>query len=63
MYVCICHGVTTHDLATVARQLPETMSAAQCVSTLMAETGAGTCCGSCIPSLIQLCTETLPDKE
>lgn len=55
MYVCICHGVTTDEIQSVVAALPEATQGDRCVATIKAETGAGTCCGACLPALIRLC--------
>jgi len=48
MYVCICNGVTDHDIRSAAesgcRTLPE----------LTMRTGAGSNCGSCLDMALEL---------
>ena len=51
MYVCICNAVTDKDIRQAA--------AAGCASMaeLTMRTGAGSCCGSCIPDATLLLAE------
>ena len=42
MYVCICNGITDHQIREVAEAGCRTMAE------LTMRTGAGACCGSCI---------------
>ncbi|MGV8942235.1 MAG: (2Fe-2S)-binding protein [Lysobacter sp.] len=42
MYVCICNGVTDHDI----RQAAE--AGCKSMAELTMRTGAGACCGSCV---------------
>ena len=48
MYVCSCRQVTDFDAARAIAQ------GARTVAELSAATGAGTCCGSCRPTLERL---------
>ncbi|HUH90971.1 MAG TPA: bacterioferritin-associated ferredoxin [Lysobacter sp.] len=52
MYVCICNGVTDHDIRQAAeagcKSMPE----------LTMRTGAGSCCGSCVDMATGLLEET-----
>ena len=54
VYVCICNGVTDHDIRQAAqagcKTLPE----------LMMRTGAGANCGSCLDLAAQLLDQTQP---
>lgn len=43
MYVCLCNGVTDKTVRDAARTGVDSLPA------LMAKTGCGTCCGSCLP--------------
>ena len=42
MYVCICNGITDHQIREVAEAGCRTMAE------LTMRTGAGACCGSCV---------------
>jgi bacterioferritin-associated ferredoxin len=42
MYVCLCHGVTDHDIRRAAE------SGVRTVSELTMRTGLGSGCGSCV---------------
>ena len=48
MYVCICRAVTDHA---IKRAIAEGASEIEEIARL---TGAGTCCGSCIPAIGEL---------
>lgn len=41
MYICVCHAVTDRDIHAARRRGVRTLDE------LSAETGAGSCCGSC----------------
>ncbi|MFC5571093.1 bacterioferritin-associated ferredoxin [Lysobacter yangpyeongensis] len=51
MYVCICNGVTDHDI----RQAVE--AGCRSVAELTMRTGAGATCGSCLDLAAQLMDE------
>lgn len=57
VYVCICNAVTDHEIRQAA--------AAGCASMaeLTMRTGAGSCCGSCIPDAAELVAETRAELE
>ncbi|MDG6348041.1 (2Fe-2S)-binding protein [Luteimonas sp. 8-5] len=42
MYVCICNGITDHQIREVAE------AGCRTVAELTMRTGAGACCGSCV---------------
>lgn len=42
MYVCICNGITDHDIRQAAEAGCDSMAE------LTMRTGAGACCGSCV---------------
>lgn len=48
MYICICNGVTDHDIREAAEAGCRTMSE------LTMRTGAGASCGSCIEAATEL---------
>ena len=57
MYVCICNGVTDHDIRQAAdagcNSLPE----------LTMRTGAGANCGSCLDMAAQVLNQARPRRE
>ena len=57
MYVCICNGVTEHDI----RQAAE--AGCDSVPELTMRTGAGANCGSCLDQARQLLDEHGADKR
>jgi bacterioferritin-associated ferredoxin len=52
MYVCVCHAVTDRTIREAARRGVDTLDQ------LAAETGAGTCCGSCRTLALQILSDT-----
>jgi bacterioferritin-associated ferredoxin len=52
VYVCICNGVTDHDI----RQAAE--AGCKSMAELTMRTGAGSCCGSCVDMATSLLEET-----
>jgi bacterioferritin-associated ferredoxin len=57
MYVCICNGVTVHDI----RQAVE--AGCRSVPELTMRTGAGANCGSCLEHAAQLLDEARAVRE
>jgi bacterioferritin-associated ferredoxin len=57
MYVCICNGVTDHDI----RQAAE--AGCRGVAELTMRTGAGSTCGSCLDLAAQLLDEVHARRE
>ena len=57
MYVCICNGVTDHDI----RQAAE--GGCRTVAELTMRTGAGSTCGSCVDLATQLLDEVHARRE
>lgn len=51
MYLCLCHGLTDHDLRQVAQQ------GARTLDQLQAQTGCGDCCGCCVEDAEALLAE------
>ena len=51
MYVCVCHGVTDHQIRRAAEE------GVREVHELTMRTGAGSNCGSCLPLAAQLLDE------
>jgi bacterioferritin-associated ferredoxin len=56
MYVCLCNGVTDHEIRTVAEAGCTTLSE------LTMRTGCGACCGSCVEMATQLLEELHPAR-
>jgi bacterioferritin-associated ferredoxin len=54
MYVCLCNGVTDHEIREVAEAGCATLSE------LTMRTGCGACCGSCVEMATQLLEELRP---
>ncbi|KIQ96262.1 bacterioferritin-associated ferredoxin [Lysobacter sp. A03] len=52
MYVCICNGITDHDIRQAAEADCDSMAE------LTMRTGAGSCCGSCVDMASELLDET-----
>lgn len=52
MYVCICNGITDHDIRQAAEAGCDSMAE------LTMRTGAGSCCGSCVDMASELLEET-----
>ncbi|WP_222565775.1 bacterioferritin-associated ferredoxin [Novilysobacter antarcticus] len=52
MYVCICNGITDHDIRQAAEAGCDSMAE------LTMRTGAGSCCGSCVDMASELLDET-----
>jgi bacterioferritin-associated ferredoxin len=57
MYVCICNGVTDHEI----RQAAE--AGCRGVAELTMRTGAGSTCGSCLDMAAQLLDEVHSRRE
>lgn len=57
MYVCICNGVTDHQIRQAADAGCQTMAE------LTMRTGAGASCGSCIEMATALLRESLAVRE
>lgn len=54
MYVCLCNGITDHEIRKVAEAGCTTLSE------LTMRTGCGACCGSCVEVATQLLEEIHP---
>lgn len=54
MYVCLCNGVTDHEIRKVAE------AGCTSLSELTMRTGCGACCGSCVEMAAQLLAEVHP---
>ncbi|QOW19824.1 bacterioferritin-associated ferredoxin [Lysobacter ciconiae] len=52
MYVCICNGITDHEIRQAAEAGCDSMAE------LTMRTGAGSCCGSCVDMASELLEET-----
>ena len=57
MYVCICNGVTDHDIRQAAEAGCRTMAE------LTMRTGAGACCGSCVEMATGLLDQVRAARE
>ena len=57
MYVCICNGVTDHDIRHAAE------AGCRSVTELTMRTGAGANCGSCLDLAAQLLDEAHARRE
>ncbi len=57
MYVCLCAGVTDGEIRATLNE------GAQTVEEVMLCTGAGTGCGSCVPTIEELITEHAENTE
>jgi bacterioferritin-associated ferredoxin len=55
MYVCVCKAVSDRSIRALAER-SEVLTLRQ----LAKNTGAGTCCGKCVPELRQLLTSSMP---
>lgn len=53
MFVCICNAVTDRQVEHAVAE------GADALDTLAARTGAGACCGSCRPLLLEIIQEQL----
>ncbi len=54
MYVCICNGITDHDIRRAADAGCATLSE------LTMRTGVGACCGTCVDTAAALLEEARP---
>ncbi len=54
VYVCICNGITDHDIRRAAEAGCGTLSE------LTMRTGVGACCGSCVETATALLEEARP---
>jgi bacterioferritin-associated ferredoxin len=54
MYVCLCNGITDHEIRKVAE------AGCTSLSELTMRTGCGACCGSCVEVATQLLEEIHP---
>ncbi|QOW22369.1 bacterioferritin-associated ferredoxin [Novilysobacter avium] len=52
MYVCICNGITDHEIRQAAEAGCDSMAE------LTMRTGAGSCCGSCVDMASEILDET-----
>ena len=52
MYVCVCYGITDHQIREVAQ------AGCRTVAELTMRTGAGANCGSCLETAAQLLEQT-----
>ncbi len=52
MYVCICNGITDHDIRQAAEAGCDSMAE------LTMRTGAGSCCGSCVDMASEILDES-----
>lgn len=57
MYVCICNGVTEHDIRDAAQ------AGCRSVPEMTMRTGAGANCGSCLDMVASLLGEALATRE
>ena len=57
MYVCICNGVTDHEIRQAAEAGCKTMAE------LTMRTGAGACCGSCVEAATELLEQSRAVQE
>ena len=57
MYVCICNGITDHDIRQAAEAGCESMAE------LTMRTGAGSCCGSCVEMASDLLDQTRATRD
>ncbi|MGV8932564.1 MAG: bacterioferritin-associated ferredoxin [Luteimonas sp.] len=51
MYVCVCNGVTDHDIRQAAK------AGCGSLAELTMRTGCGSCCGSCVTMACELLDE------
>jgi len=52
VYVCICNGITDHEIRQAAEAGCDSMAE------LTMRTGAGSCCGSCVDMASEILDET-----
>ena len=57
MYVCICNGITDHQIREVAE------AGCRTVAELTMRTGAGACCGSCVDMAQSLLDEVQAARD
>jgi len=57
MYVCLCNGVTEHDIRHAAS------SGCRTLAELTMRTGCGSTCGSCLEMAATLLAETSPPPD
>lgn len=57
MYVCICNGITDHDIRQAAEAGCDSMAE------LTMRTGAGACCGSCVDMASELLNQTRAARD
>ncbi len=57
MYVCICNGITDHDIRQAAEAGCDSMAE------LTMRTGAGACCGSCVDMASDLLNQTRAARD
>lgn len=57
MYVCICNGITDHQIREVAE------AGCRTVAELTMRTGAGACCGSCVEMAQDLLDEVQAARD
>lgn len=57
MYVCICNGITDHDIRQAAEAGCDSMAE------LTMRTGAGSSCGSCVEMASELLNQTRTVRE
>ncbi len=57
VYVCICNAVTDHEIRQAA------VAGCSSMAELTMRTGAGSCCGTCIPEAADLLAATRAELE
>jgi len=57
MYVCLCHGINESTLRDAVQKGSRTLRE------LSFQTGCGTQCGSCVPQVRELLSETLATSQ
>ncbi len=57
MYVCLCHGINESTLREAVKNGSRTLRE------LSFQTGCGTQCGSCVPQVRELLTESLSSTQ
>lgn len=56
VYVCICNGITDHDIRRAAE------AGCSSMAELTMRTGVGACCGSCVDTAAALLDEARPQQ-
>ena len=57
MYVCLCRAVSDRTVRGVIRL------GAQCPAEVRRQTGAGSCCGSCVAQIVEIVREERAFKD